>query len=139
MMSGKRILMLVVGIALIGASIAIALWNKPHENMSSAKADVTIEASALFQAYNADEKGADKQYLGKTLAVTGVVKDVSKPEGAPVKISLETGDEFLVICELDALSKHARQEFPVGEKVTLKGKCDGINLDVQLSRCVELK
>lgn len=131
--------MLVVGLALIGGGIAIALWNKPHENIANASAESTLEAKALFDAYNADEQGANAQYLGKTIAVSGVVKEVSKPDGAPVKVSLETGDDFSVVCELDALSQHARQEFTPGEKIIFKGKCDGFNLDVQLSRCIEVK
>lgn len=131
--------MLVASLALMGASIAIALWNKPHENMANASAASNIEAKALFEAYNADEQGANAQYLGKTIAVSGTVKEVTKSDSAPVKVSLDTGDDFSVVCELDALSQHVRQEFSPGERVTFKGKCDGLNLDVQLSRCIEVK
>ncbi len=138
-MSGKRILLLILGLGLIGAAIGFALWNKPHENMTKSKAEATIDAAALFQAYNTDENAANTNYLGKTIAVTGKVKESSKTAGGPAKITLDTGDEFAVICELDALSQHARTDFPVGETVTFKGKCDGLNLDVQLSRCVEVK
>lgn len=138
-MTTKRILLLILGLGLIGAAIGYALWNKPHENMSTSKAEEVVEASTLFKTYNADESAANAKYLGKTIAVTGKVKESSKTEGSSAKITLDTGDEFGVICELDALSQHARTEFPVGETVTLKGKCDGLNLDVQLSRCVEVK
>ncbi len=138
-MSGKRILLLILGLGLIGVAIGIALWNKPHENMANSKAKATVEATVLFNEYNNDENAANANYLGKTIAVTGKVKDVSKTEGGPAKITLETGDEFAVICELDALSQHARTDFVAGETVTFKGKCDGLNLDVQLSRCVEVK
>lgn len=138
-MNVKRILLIILGLALVGAAIGYALWNKPHENMQSSKAEAKMEASDLFAAYNADENAANAKYLGKTIAVSGKVKETSKTDGNPVKVSLETGDEFVVICELDALSQHARTDFPVGETVTFKGKCDGLNLDVQLSRCVETK
>ncbi len=138
-MSGKRILLLILGLGLIGAAIGFALWNKPHENMTNSKAAETVEAKALFQAYNADENAANVKYLGKTIAVIGTVKESSKPDGGPAKITLNTGDEFSIICELDALSKHPRTDFTIGETVTFKGKCDGLNLDVQLSRCVEVK
>ncbi len=138
-MSAKRILLLLVGLGLIGIAVGYALWNKPHENMKSSKAEATLEAAALFKEYNADETASNAKYLGKTIAVTGKVKESAKAEGGPAKITLETGDEFAVICELDALSQHARTDFPVGETVTFKGKCDGLNLDVQLSRCVEVK
>jgi len=52
---------------------------------------------------------------------------------------LETGQDFGVYCTLDSLAQHPRTNFPAGETITLKGKCDGLNLDVQLSRCVEVK
>ena len=139
MMNIKRILFWILGLGLIGVAIGYFLWNKPHENMTDSKAAVTIEAPAFFKEYNTDEHAANAKYLGKTIAVTGKVKESTHSEGGPAKITLETGDEFAVICELDALSQHARTDFPVGETVTLKGKCDGLNLDVQLSRCVEVK
>jgi len=138
-MSGKRVLLVVLGLGLIGAAVGYFLWNKPHENMNTSKAEAKIDATELFKAYNSDENTANSKYLGKTIQVSGKVKEVSKADGSPVKISLETGDEFTVICELDALSQHARTDFPAGEMVTFKGKCDGLNLDVQLSRCVEVK
>lgn len=138
-MTLKRILLLVLGLGLIGIAIGIALWNKPHENMTNSKAAATIDAVTLLKEYSADESAANTKYLGKTIAVTGKVKECAKEEGSPSKITLETGDEFGVICELDALSQHPRTDFPVGETVTFKGKCDGLNLDVQLSRCVEVK
>lgn len=138
-MSGKRILLLVLGLGLIAAAIGIAIWNKPHENMKSSKAEAVVAATELFKEYNADETAANAKFLGKTIAVSGKVKETSKTEGGPAKIILETGDEFAVICELDALSQHPRTDFAAGETVTFKGKCDGLNLDVQLSRCVEVK
>jgi hypothetical protein len=138
-MSIRRILIVILGLALIGAAIGYTLWNKPHENMESSKAEASVDATAFFKEYNADENAANAKYLGKTIAVTGKVKESAKSEGGPSKITLETGDEFAIICELDALSQHARTDFPVGETVTFKGKCDGLNLDVQLSRCVEVK
>jgi len=138
-MSGKRILLLILGLGLIGVAIGFALWNKPHENIAKSKAEATVEAVALFKEYNTDENAANGKFLGKTIAVTGKVKECSKTGGGPPKVTLETGDEFAVICELDALSRHPRTDFQVGETVTFKGKCDGLNLDVQLSRCVEVK
>ena len=138
-MSGKRILILILGLGLVAAALGYALWNKPHENMKSSKVEAKLEAAALFEAYNADETASNSKYLGKTIEVSGEVKETSQTQGGPVKVTLETGDEFAVICELDALSQHPRTDFQAGEMVAFKGKCDGLNLDVQLSRCVEVK
>lgn len=133
----KALLILLIALC-AGGGVAYYLWNKPHENMNSAKADITIEAAQLFNDFNADQTAADAKYLDKTIAIRGTVKEVNKDEGG-VKVILETGNDFSVVCTLDGLSQHARTDFSVGEQVIMKGKCTGLNLDVQMERCVEVK
>lgn len=135
----KKILFALLALALAGAGVGYYLWNKPHQKMESAKADVTIEAAQLFQEYNNDETGSNAKFLDKTIAVSGTVKEAAKSDDGTAKIILETGSDFGVSCELDPLTQHARIDFQPGEKVTFKGKCAGLNLDVQLARCVEVK
>jgi len=134
----KKILLVLLALALVGGSVGYYLWNKPHENIRSAKTDMAIDAAQLFQEYNVDETASNAKYLEKTIAVSGKVKEVTKEEGS-VKVALETGNEFGVLCVLDEFSSHPRTDFPVGETVTFKGKCSGLNFDVQIDRCVEVK
>lgn len=135
----KKILLSLLVVGLIGAAYGYYLWNKPHEDMGAAKADAALSAAQLLSEYTADETAANGKYLGHTIAVSGTVKETTD-EGGTVKVMLDAGDEnFGVYCTLDSAFQHPRKIFPVGESVTLKGKCDGINLDVQLSRCVEQK
>lgn len=133
----KRLLLIVAVLALAGAGVGYFLWNKPHQNMQTAKADIVLDATKLFETYNADETAANAQYLEKVIAVSGRVKEATKAEDGTVKVLLETGHDFGVLCELDPLSQHPRTNFSTGETVTLKGKCVGLNFDVQLVRCVE--
>lgn len=135
----KRIVYILLAIACAGGAIGYYLWNKPQKDMQAAKADMAIDAAALFNEFNTDETAANAKYLDKTVAVSGKVKEVTKTEDGTVKASLDTGSEFGVFCELDPLSQHARTDFPVGETVTFKGICTGLNFDVQLTRCVEVK
>lgn len=135
----KRIVYILLAIACAGGAIGYYLWNKPQKDMQAAKADMAIDAAALFNEFNTDETAANAKYLDKTVAVSGKVKEVTKTEDGTVKVSLDTGSEFGVFCELDPLSQHARTDFPVGETVTFKGICTGLNFDVQLTRCVEVK
>ncbi len=134
----KKILLALLAIGLIGAAIGYYQWNKPKEDMAASKAEASITAPALLTEYNADENAANAKYLGKTIAVSGEVKETTTEDGT-IKVMLNTGQDFGVYCTLDSLAKHPRTTFPVGENITLKGKCDGLNLDVQLSRCVEVK
>ncbi len=135
----KRIIYLLLAVAFAGGAIGYYLWNKPHVDMQSAKADLAIDAAALFNEYSADETAANAKYLDKMIAVSGKVKETTKAEDGTVKVSLNTGSDFGVLCELDPLSKHPRTEFTEGETVTFKGNCTGLNFDVQLTRCVEVK
>ncbi len=135
----KKILLFLLAAGLIGAAYAYYLWNKPHEDMAASKAAATLTAGQLLSEYTADETAANGKYLGQTIAVSGKVKEMTE-EGGVLKVMLDAGDEnFGVYCTLDSAFQHPRRVFPIGEPITFKGKCDGINLDVQLSRCVEQK
>lgn len=135
----KRILYFLLALACLGGAIGYYLWNKPHENMQTAQADMAIDAATLFNEFNTDEAAANAKYLDKTVAVSGKVKETTKTDDGTVKVSLDTGSEFGVLCELDPLSQHPRTNFASGETVTFKGICTGFNFDVQLTRCVETK
>ncbi|HRI60031.1 MAG TPA: hypothetical protein PK228_09920 [Saprospiraceae bacterium] len=135
----KRILYLLLALACAGGVIGYYLWNKPQKNMQTAKADMAIDAAVLFNEFNTDEAAANAKYLDKTVAVSGKVKETTKTDDGTVKVSLDTGSDFGVFCELDPLSQHPRTDFAAGETVTFKGICTGLNFDVQLTRCVEVK
>ena len=137
----KKIMLFGLIAALIGAVVGYKMWTKPHENMQSAAVELTVPALDIYAAFESDETAANATYLDKVLAVSGSVNEVSE-EGDIVKIMLYGGEEAMggVYCELDPLSEHARKEFAVGEKITLKCNCSGFTgIDVQMMRCVEQK
>lgn len=134
----KKILLILLGLGIVGAGAGYYMWNKPHKNMATAKTDVVIDAATLFTEYNADENACNQKYLDKVIAVSGSVKAVTNDEGS-VKVQLETGSEFSVLCSLSPTAQHARTNFNPGEKVTFKGTCSGLNFDVQLNNCVEIR
>lgn len=134
--------LLIAGLVLIAgaAGVGYYLWNKPHENIQTAEASATLEASALYQAFTTDETKANSDYLGKTIQVNGTVTAVSTDDPKAPKVTLDTGDPLgAVVCAMDKLSEHERTQFNNGEKVTFKGKCTGYLSDVILDRCVEVR
>ncbi len=133
----RKILLALLALAAVGAGVGYYLWNKPHENIGNAKAALTVSAEQLYADFSADEAAANTKYgADQTIEVTGKVKESSKAEDGSVKIMLETGQDFGVLCELDPLTQHARTDFAAGDDIALKGKCAGLNLDVQMARCV---
>ncbi len=132
----RIIIILIAIIAVIGAAIGIYQWNKPHQNMQRASADLTVTADELMAAFNNDENAANATYLNKVVAVTGKVLEATVSGEATV-VSLATSDDFGAIsCELDRFSTHARTTFSPGEAITLKGICSGKTIDVVLVQCV---
>lgn len=132
----KKIILFLVIAGAFGGGIGYYLWNKKMPSMANQKSEVVIGAAQLFSEFETDETAATAKYVGKIVAVNGKVRESSKMEDGTPKVLLETGSDFGISCEFDPNTKHARTEFQPGEMITLKGECAGLNLDVQLARCV---
>lgn len=132
----KKIALILLAFAVIGGGIGFYFFNKKVPSMAGEQSDVAVEATQLFQAFEADENAAHAQYGGKIVTVRGTVREASALEDGTPKVILETGSDFGVSCEFDPNTKHARTTFQPGETLTIKGECAGLNLDVQLARCV---
>lgn len=135
----KKIIPLVLLIAIIGGIVGYQMYNKPHEDMRSAKADLEVEATDLFSAYESDEAAANTKFLDKKIVVKGKVMKVETDEAGKVGITLDAGGMLGgVVCKLDELTDHQRTEFAEGETIAFKGICTGMLMDVVLERCVEV-
>jgi hypothetical protein len=102
----KRIL-LIVGLVVVAASAYYGYreWNRDLVQAEDTKADVTLKAEELFQAFVTDE----------------------------VNVLLETGDALgAVVCEFEP---GTAVDLKKDAQVTIKGFCAGYNLDVLLQRC----
>ncbi|MBK9337960.1 MAG: hypothetical protein IPM98_16010 [Lewinellaceae bacterium] len=132
----KKIALLLLVAAVVGGSIGFYFYNKKVPSMAGQASEVAIDAARLFQEFEADENAANARYVGKIVAVQGTVRESAILDDGTPKVILETGNDFGVSCEFDPNTRHARTAFQPGEKLTLKGECAGLNLDVQLARCV---
>ena len=138
-MNKKNILIGIIAFATLGGAYGYYEWNRKHEDMASVKADMSLDAKAIFDEFSADENSANAKYLDKVIQVKGVVASTDKQGGSTV-ITLETGDPMGgVVCELDEFSKQEKTDFQAGEEVVFKGTCSGKLSDVQISRCVLVK
>lgn len=127
----KKLLFLILVLAIAGAGIALYFWNKPHETVE----DVTgqkITAQQLSQAFEADELKANRDYLHKVLAVSGTIVDVNTNQDGKTVLLLQGDNSFGgVQCTM----KEMLPNFRSGDKVTIKGFCNGYTLVVLLSEC----
>ena len=134
----KKIIIIGLVLAIMGAGMGWMIYNKPHQNMQSANADFKMTATELYNNFEANENAANTKYLDKIIEVKGTIQSVSEEENKK-SITLDAGGMLGgVICQLDELSEHKRTTFEVGEIVQFKGLCTGMLMDVVLVRCVEL-
>ena len=113
------------------------LYHKPHQSAADETAVATIEADSLFAQYQRDEKSADKKYLGKVIEVTGTIAEVQHTAQSEIWIlSAPSGTGGGVNCQLFSGEKISGKHPQPGDKVSVKGRCTGFLMDVNLADCV---
>ncbi len=77
----KRIIFLIVLVLITCAAWYVYKeYNRKNKNLAEVEADIKISAAALLQAFEKDSGSANKQYLGKILAVDGTIKKIEKED-----------------------------------------------------------
>ena len=133
----KKIMLLLLSLALIGGIYGYLQWNKPHQDVAKRKEDLSIVANELFIAFEQDEVKANSLYLDKLIHVNGVIKGIENNDAGDITVILVTeNDMSSLLCNLDPLVKHNINALKAGQNVHLKGFCSGFLMDVVLDRCI---
>lgn len=130
----KKILYFILGLIIILIVAYFVIMNLPQASVNNKKADLSIQATELFSAYSNNENKANKLYNGKVIEVTGKLIDLSEDEQGAYVLILNSGNDFGGI--LCTLHKNPKLLPKVGEDITIKGQCNGLLMDVVLSKCV---
>jgi hypothetical protein len=135
----KKILIIVLAIAVVVGLFAYYQFNKPHADIATAKPVASLTADELFSQFDSDEARANKNYSGKIIEVTGSVSSIEKGEKGDVNVlMLVEGQMFGVAFNFDN-EKTGPGEFEEGKEFTIKGECAGMLSDVVLIRCIIVK
>lgn len=132
----KRILILVV---IIVAATAVFLgvrytFRESESSVASEPAVASIGASELLRLFETNEDSANQLYLGKVIAVTGIVDSYSG-DSLSVSVYLKDPEDFSgVTCVFDKSLIDA-SPIQTGTEVSIKGICSGYLFDVILNRC----
>ena len=101
---------------------------------------LTDIATAVFSDaasyYQNDEATANKKYLNKVIEVTGNIADIQNVNGSQI-ILLSTKDEMGgVNCQLSNSEKDKDITLKKSTTITIKGRCSGYLMDVNLVDCI---
>lgn len=135
----KKVIYALLVLALLGGAYGYYLWKKPPESMATQTVDNQLSTEELYKAFQSDEQAANSLYLGKIIAVQGIVRSSRTVDGT-TKLELQAGEEGIIFCELDNNTQHKRTTFDAGSIISIKGECAGMDIDgsVMLSHCAEL-
>lgn len=98
---------------------------------------MSVSASELASAYNANEVSADDKYKDKVLVVSGTVDSIGKDLTATAYVTLQASGDFLgVQCMFDDQYKGELAKLHKGQQVRLRGTCKGKALNVLLADCI---
>ena len=130
------LLFCVLLICVIGWGIYSAL--KPHRNAEGEQAVATLSASDLYNDFQRSENLANKKWTSKVIEVSGIISSINEA-GSYVSINLRATDEGGINCSI--LKKDLNPDYKInkGDSITIKGKCTGFLMDVNLVDCVVKK
>jgi hypothetical protein len=126
-----KILIALIFLGAIGGFLVYKfVYNKPHTDYEKAKAEYTLTAKELFDAYRADATAAGEKYNGRVIEVSGMVWEVEQMEEAVTAVFVFDegifGPEGVRVTMLsnhrDSLKNH-----PKGKNLRLKGFNAGYN------------
>lgn len=132
----KKILLFLVLAFLGGLGIVAFIFNKPHTNVSTSKADINISAQLLVEDFETDETVANTKYLEKIVKVSGIVSDLSIHKEKGVVTLDSNGVMGNVLCHFSLEETREIMELEKGMTISVKGICTGYLMDVVLVKCV---
>ncbi len=139
MLKTKTILWVGIPLLLLFAfAWAYHLYVKPHQSAAGESADFTIEADSLYQQYQTNEHLSDQKYLGKVIEVSGKLSEIQHSGNNEIWILSPQQGGGGINCQLFAGTK-PDPEPKSGDLVTVKGRCTGFLMDVNLADCVMRK
>jgi len=133
----KKLLYFIIALLLIAIIGYFIVMNLPKASVKNKDAAFTISAVDLYSAFGTNENQANIKYLGKTIAVDGIITDIDTDKnGSDVLFLKSNNDMNGILCTLEPGQKG---DFKINQPIKLKGMCTGFLQDVVLNKCVIIK
>jgi len=119
----KKILVLAIIVAAMGAGVFYYLTNEKFEDSKTVEADFSVDAKTFMQEYQTDFTKANEKYSDKMLAVKG---EPSSVEVMDSLINVQFADSISnTYCVFSIANDKTNPPPQKGQAVTLKGNCSG--------------
>ena len=117
------------------ASWAIYNLTRSHHNVSGDQAVASLSATGLYSEFAKNETEANKKWVGKVIEITGVISSIN-PSGNYMAINLRGSDDAGINCSVLKKDLPADVNLRKGDSISIKGKCTGFLMDVNMVDCI---
>ncbi len=98
-----------------------------------------VNINSILKAYESNEVGADNQYKGRYIEVTGLIGDIKKDILDNLYVTIGTGKQF-EIPQIQAFFDDSMNsqlgQLRKGNNITITGKVDGLMMNVLMKDCM---
>ena len=123
----KIAIIIIIASIIIGGGIGLYMFNMPHRDVLSTKADFSLSSTEIVSEYLADKDAANLKYLAsdgnsKILEITGVVSEITEDfDGNKVVLLAADGKQAGVSATFVPETNKKVDGITVGARVTIKG------------------
>ncbi len=121
--------------------IAIAYGSEDEKTTEKAiaaeKPAFSVSSKKLYADYDANGVAADEKYKDKVIRVTGKVTTIDRDIMDKIYVTLK-GDEYFGDVQCFFAEDHTKtaSKLSKGQRITVKGKCEGKMMNVLLKGCI---
>ena len=136
----KYILTILATAIIIAGGYAYREYYRKPADLSDVQPQSKIGADSLVLSFENNETSANKLYLGKPIEIRGIIAEIKSQKYTVVNVMLGKKDDMhRVNCLIDVNHIIDVKSYNIGDKITIRGICNGYLMDVELNRCVIVK
>jgi len=118
----------------------LAAWgiyqiSRAHQNVAGEEATASMTAANLYNEFIHAENIASKTWVGKVIRIRGIIASVNE-SGNYISINVAATREGGINCSIKKKDIQPEKQFHAGDSITIKGKCTGFLMDVNMVDCV---
>lgn len=108
----KKVLLFLLLALVVAGSVAVYMFNKPHRDPSTEKADVALSSVEIQAAFAENAEAANSLYIDNVVEISGIVTEVE--------------DTYLILDNLVLANLSEGESSPeMAAEVTIKGRVVG--------------
>jgi hypothetical protein len=120
--------------------LVLAAWGlykvtRSHRNVAGEQAVARFSAPDLYREFLNSENAANKKWVGRVIEISGTISSVQEA-GNYFSVNLRATADGGVDCSILKKDLGPEKKLNAGDSVTIKGKCTGFLMDVNMVDCV---